>query len=73
MRGHRVLELEETPENALLCAPEGRHLGAGGCAAKDGYKGDDQQLTQVMSRVLGTGTSSRADRNRCMTVMGSGE
>ena len=55
MRRNRVLELEETPENAFLCAPEGRHLGAGGRAAKDRHKGDDQQLTQVMSRVLGAG------------------
>ena len=55
MRRHRVLELEEVSENAFLCTPEGCHLGAGGCAAKDRHKGDDEQLAKVMSRVLGAG------------------
>lgn len=53
MRRHRVLELEEVPENTFLCASEGCHIGAGSCATKHRYERDDQQLTQIMSGVLG--------------------
>lgn len=53
MRRHRVLALEEVPENTFLCSSEGCHIGAGRCAAKHRYERDDQQLTQIMSGVLG--------------------
>ena len=55
MRRDGVLELQEVPENAFLCATKGGHFGAGRRTAEDGNERDNQKLAEVMPGVLGAG------------------
>ena len=50
-----MLELQEAPENMLLCPTEVRHLGTTGRPAEHRDKAHDQKFAKVMTRVVGPG------------------
>ena len=55
MRGYRRPELQEAPENMLLCPAEGCHLGAVRRPAEHRDKAHHKQFTQVVARIVGPG------------------
>ncbi len=52
MRRDRMLQVQEVPEKAFLFPAERRHSGAGRCSAQHRDEGDDEQLAEVMARVV---------------------
>ena len=55
MRGDRMPELQEVPENMLFCATEVCHLGTAGRPAEPCCEAHDQQFAKVVLRVVGPG------------------
>jgi len=64
VRWHAVLELQEALEKPELCASELGHLRAVLGAAQHGQKGNDQDLGQIVARVLGARVGDALERGK---------